>query len=93
MVCCGSTKDHNGVEIEKFIIHRSWKKYAACFEEPHRRSKQGLGKERAREREDLEQMPLLGSVRGVLWGSWAKTEFVSSNQKQQAVGKCHGDLI
>lgn len=51
MVCCGSTKDHNGVEIEKLIIHRSWKKYAACFEEPHRRSKQGLGKERERERE------------------------------------------
>lgn len=38
-------------------------------------------------------MPLLGSVGEVLWDSWAKARFVSSNQKEQDFGKCHGDLI
>lgn len=65
-VKCDSTKDRNGVEIDKFIIYRSWRKYTACLEEPHRKSRQGVGREREREREDLEKISVLGSVVGAL---------------------------
>ena len=38
-----------------------------------------------RGRQDLGHMLLLGSVGGVLWGSWAKAELDSSNQKSRVL--------
>ena len=37
----GSTNDHKGIEIEKFIAHRSWRKYTAYVEGPHGEVKAG----------------------------------------------------
>lgn len=31
MVNQSSTKDHKGIEIWKFVIHRSWRKYVVCL--------------------------------------------------------------
>lgn len=35
MVSFISTKYHKRIEIEKFITHKSWKKYMASLERPH----------------------------------------------------------
>lgn len=40
-----------------------------------------------RERLDLGHMPLLGSVGGEFWGSWAKASLVNSNLKKHGFGK------
>ena len=34
MVSHGSTKDHKGIEIDKLITHRSWRRYIAHLEGP-----------------------------------------------------------
>ena len=75
-----STKDHQGLEIEKFIPHKS-------------RMKKGMpsgtvrgGQSRVQlegEAQELVHMPLLGSVGGVLWDSQAKARLVNSNQKKK----------
>lgn len=49
----GVTKDHKGIEIEKFIIYRSWRRYVACLQGPQRAVKARCG-------QDLGHMPLLG---------------------------------
>ena len=49
----GVTKDHKGIEIEKFIIYRSWRRYVACLQGPQRDFKARCG-------QDLGHMPLLG---------------------------------
>ena len=49
----GVTKDHKGIEIEKFIIHRSRRRYVACLQGPQRDVKARCG-------QDLVHMPLLG---------------------------------
>lgn len=41
MVIPGSTKATREIEMEKFIIHRSWKKYAVYFKESHWEFKAG----------------------------------------------------
>ena len=78
-----ATKDHEGSEIEKCITHKFWRRYTAHL--------QGLRGEinagcRQRVHQDLGHMPLLGSLGGVLRGSWAKTRFVNSHKKR--VGIC-----
>lgn len=40
MVSCCSAKDHKGIEIEKFVSHRSWKKYMDTLRGPTGRSRQ-----------------------------------------------------
>lgn len=39
--------------------------------------------QRERETQDLGYMPLLGSMGGMLWSSWAKAGSVNSNQKSR----------
>lgn len=48
---------------------------------------------RNREWHDLDQMPLLESVSGMLWGSQAKTRIVNSNHKEHSLGNLHRSLI
>lgn len=59
-------------EIEKWITHIPWKRYPACL--------WATWGGQGRERQDLENRPLLGSVSEVLWGSWVKAELADSNQ-------------
>ena len=54
------------------------------------KSRQGAGRER--ERQDLGLVPLLGSVDAVLRVSWAKSRFISSNQKRGVVVNSTGVL-
>lgn len=66
-------------EIEKFITHRSWRRYTECFEGPQGWGwgwgrgwgwgKQGTGRASSR----TWSSSLLGSTGGALWGSQAKT--------------------
>lgn len=55
------------MEIEKFITHKSWRKYATCLRARTGRVRQGVG----REKQDLGHMLLVGSAGRVLWNSWA----------------------
>ena len=41
----GVTKDHKGIEIEKFIIYRSWRRYVACLQGPQRDFKARCGQD------------------------------------------------
>ena len=52
------------IKIEKFITHRSWRKYIACLKGLNEEIKAEY-KERARKRQELGHMPLFGSVGGV----------------------------
>lgn len=47
------------IEIEKFITHRSWRKYTASLKGPPREVKAGY---RQKQRKHLRHMSLLGSV-------------------------------
>ena len=49
-------KSTREIDIENCIIHRSWRRYTACFEGTHG----------AREWQNLGYMPLLGSVGGLV---------------------------
>lgn len=42
-------------------------------------------KAECRERWDLGYKPVLASIGGVLWGSWAKARLVNSNQKSRGL--------
>lgn len=44
MVSHWSTKTTGEIEIEKFITHRSWKKYTTCLWSHTRISRQGTGR-------------------------------------------------
>lgn len=44
-------------------------------------------------RQDMGYMPLLGSIGGVFWGTWAKARLVSSNPKKLGFGKLCGRLL
>lgn len=48
MVSYGSAKDHKGIEIERFISHRSWRKYMDALRGHTGRSRQGAGRESCR---------------------------------------------
>lgn len=60
MVSPWSIKDPRENTIEKFITHRSWKKYVAYLEVPLREVKTGCRQER--EQQDQGHMPSLGNV-------------------------------
>lgn len=63
MVSWGSTKDCKRIKAEKFITHRSWRKYMASLGGPHSEVKAGCSRETWQE---LGHMPLLGSQWGAL---------------------------
>lgn len=90
MVSCVQTQTTREIEIEKFITHRSWRKYTACLEGPPREVKTGY---RQGEGQDAGHMTLLGSMGRVFGGFQAKTRLVNSNTKKQSFGKPHGGLI
>ena len=65
--------------MEMFITHKSWRKYMACLEGPHKEVKA----DREIERERSWGMYLyLKSIGGVLWGSQAGIGF-NSNQERR----------
>ena len=68
------------IEIDKFITHRSWRKYTAGLEKSLEEVK---GRCRQRGRQDLGHMPSSESVERVLWGSQAKVRLVNSNLKEK----------
>lgn len=85
MVSSIQQKTRRETEIDKFITHRSWRKYTAGLEGPLGEVKGGY-----REREGgqvLGHMPLFGSVERVLLGSQAKASLSNSNQKEWGFGK------
>lgn len=57
----GSTKTTRETEIEKFITHRSWRKYTVRLQGPHEEVRAGH-----RWSQDLGHRPSLVSVGGVL---------------------------
>lgn len=57
------TKDRKGIEIEKFMTHKSWRRYVVHLEGPHWEVKAGY---RQREWQDLGHVPQLGFVGGML---------------------------
>lgn len=81
MVSHCSIKDHKETERGKIITRR---KYLAPLEKPYGGFKAEC---RQRELQNLEQMPWLGSVGGVLWGFQAKAGLVNLNQKDCGLGK------
>lgn len=83
------TKDHKGIEIEKFIIHKSWNMYKAGLKKSCGEVNTGY---RQRIQKDLKHMSLLESTGRVLWNSKAKARFDNSN-KQYGLGKFYGSLI
>ena len=74
-------------EIEKFITYGSWRKDNAFLKGPH-----GEVKAECRQRQDLGHMPLLVSVGGVPWGSWAGAGLANSNQRSRVLGSPPGVL-
>lgn len=56
----------------------------ACLEGPHGEVKEGC---RQRAWQDLGQMSLLGSARGMLWCSQPKATLVNSSQKEKGFSK------
>lgn len=50
-------------------------------------------KAECRERWDLGYKPVLASIGGVLWGSWAKARLVNSNQKNRGLVSPVGVLL
>lgn len=74
-----STKDQREIEIDKFITHRSWRKYTAGLKRPLEEVK---GRYRQRGRQDLGHMPSSESVERVLWASQAKARLVNPNLKE-----------
>lgn len=65
MVSPGSTRGHKGIEIEKFIARRSWRKYTAYAGGAHVEVKAGCWQ---RERQDVGHGLFLRSMGGVLRG-------------------------
>lgn len=93
MVSPVQQKTRRETEIDKFITHRSWRKYTAGLEGPLGEVK-GRCRQREGERERgggggqvLRHMPLFGSVERVLLGSQAKASLSNSNQKEWGFGK------
>ena len=76
-------------EIEKFISHRSWRKFTACLKGPHGDVKAGC---RQIMRQDLGHVPLVGSMDRVLWGSQTKAGLVNLNQQDWNVDKLREGL-
>lgn len=68
MVSHGSTKGHKRIEIQKFIIHMSWRKYTAASGA----TRVGQGRVQREHWQDLGHMPLSGSSVGVFWSSCAR---------------------
>ena len=89
-VICIQQQITRETEGEKFITHRSRRKYTACYKCPQGTwPKQGAG----REGQDLGHIPLLGSMGKVHWGSRAKARLVDSNQKGQILVNSTGASI
>lgn len=65
MVSPGSTRGHKGIEIEKFIGRRSWRKYTAYTGGAHGEVKAGC---RQREGQDVGHGLFLRSMGGRLQG-------------------------
>ena len=57
------TEDRKGIETEKFITHKSWRRYVMYLEGPHWDINAGC---RQREWLDPAHMPRLGFVGGML---------------------------
>lgn len=82
------TKDHEKIEIEKFVTHRSWRRYVVHLEGPRWEVKAGCSQG---EWPDLGHVPLLEFVGRMLQGFWAKPGLVNSKEKEQGFGRlCEG---
>ena len=88
MVTVYSTKDHKGIEIEKFVTHGSWRKCTAQPEWPHQEVKAEC---RLRAGQDLGHRPFLESTGRVLGVPRLRLDL--SIQTKKRFGKLPGGLI
>lgn len=65
------------MEIEKFVIHRSWRKHTTRLKRP-------LGEGRAGNQQG-QDIPFSGAMAGVLWGSLNRMGLVNLNQKNRVL--------